>query len=202
MGETQFLQLLTAQLANQDPTSPMDDTAFVGELAQFSSVEQLTTANSNLESLLVAQTSNNETATADLIGKQVLYNASTVNVGTTGGATMLNASFNGAATGGTATISNSTGQTVATVSFGAEPSGAVQIPWNGMGANGNPVPPGNYTVSFSATGSNGNSVAVTSQATGLVTGVDFSAGYPQLLINGSLVTMSSVDQIQEVPPAA
>jgi len=36
LGKDQFLQILTAQLANQDPTAPMDSNAFVAQLAQFS----------------------------------------------------------------------------------------------------------------------------------------------------------------------
>ena len=45
--ESQFLQLLVAQLKNQDPTSPSDPTQFIGELAQFSQVEQGVTIAAN-----------------------------------------------------------------------------------------------------------------------------------------------------------
>lgn len=47
-----FLQLLVAQLKNQDPTNPADPTTFVAQLASFSSVEQLVNANSKLGSML------------------------------------------------------------------------------------------------------------------------------------------------------
>ncbi|HZP19795.1 MAG TPA: flagellar hook assembly protein FlgD [Bauldia sp.] len=50
-----FLKLLIAQLKNQDPTQPMDSTAFVAQLATFSQVEQSISANSKLDSLLTAQ---------------------------------------------------------------------------------------------------------------------------------------------------
>jgi flagellar basal-body rod modification protein FlgD len=49
-----FLKLLIAQLKNQDPSQPMDSTAFVAQLATFSQVEQSITANSKLDSLLAA----------------------------------------------------------------------------------------------------------------------------------------------------
>jgi flagellar basal-body rod modification protein FlgD len=50
-SEQAFLQLLITQLKNQDPTNPADPTQFVAELAQFSSLEQMTNMNSNIQSL-------------------------------------------------------------------------------------------------------------------------------------------------------
>jgi len=68
LGETQFLQLLTTQLQNQDPLSPMDDTQSVAELAQFSSLQ----ATSNLASSFTAFQSNFAVMqSASLIGKNV-----------------------------------------------------------------------------------------------------------------------------------
>ncbi|MEP9368262.1 flagellar hook assembly protein FlgD [Xanthobacter sp. VNH20] len=49
-----FLQLLVAQLKNQDPTSPMDSTAYMSQLASFSQVEQSVASNTKLDSLLSA----------------------------------------------------------------------------------------------------------------------------------------------------
>ena len=51
-NEGTFLTLLVAQLKNQDPLSPTDSTQFVGELAQFSSLEQLTNINTNVGTLV------------------------------------------------------------------------------------------------------------------------------------------------------
>src|ERR1700759_3303951 len=47
----EFLTLLTAQLKNQDPTNPTDPTQFVAQLAQFSTVEQLTKSNTTLDTI-------------------------------------------------------------------------------------------------------------------------------------------------------
>ena len=49
-----FLSLLTTQLKNQDPSTPMDSNTFTSELVQFSSVEQQITTNSSLTSLIQA----------------------------------------------------------------------------------------------------------------------------------------------------
>ncbi|HZO92342.1 MAG TPA: flagellar hook capping FlgD N-terminal domain-containing protein [Candidatus Baltobacteraceae bacterium] len=68
LGETQFLQLLTTQLQNQDPMNPMDDTQSVAELAQFSALQ----ATSNLASSFSSFQSNFAVMqSASLIGKTV-----------------------------------------------------------------------------------------------------------------------------------
>ena len=61
--ENMFLQLLVAQLKNQDPTSPTDSTAFVTQLAQFQTLEQslkqgqdVSTIRSDLDALIASQT--------------------------------------------------------------------------------------------------------------------------------------------------
>ena len=55
LGANAFLQLLIAQMKNQDPTQPMDSTQFVAQLATFSQVQESVTTNSKLDSLLTAQ---------------------------------------------------------------------------------------------------------------------------------------------------
>ena len=73
LGKDDFLKLLTTQLQHQDPLQPMDSQAFIAQLAQFSSVEQLTALGTRLDTLLVAQASANQLQTASLVGKEVLF---------------------------------------------------------------------------------------------------------------------------------
>jgi flagellar basal-body rod modification protein FlgD len=68
LGETAFLNLLITQLKNQDPLNPMKDTEFIAQLASFSSLEQMTTINTNIGNLLAQQ---NYTNAAGMIGKQI-----------------------------------------------------------------------------------------------------------------------------------
>lgn len=55
-GKNEFLQLLVTQLQNQDPLNPMDNTEFLSQMAQFSSLEQLIHINTTLEKMSAAQT--------------------------------------------------------------------------------------------------------------------------------------------------
>jgi flagellar basal-body rod modification protein FlgD len=63
-----FLQLLVTQMQNQNPLDPMDSTEFVSQLATFSSLEQMTTMNENMTSLISQQTFSN---TASMLGKTI-----------------------------------------------------------------------------------------------------------------------------------
>ncbi len=68
LTQNDFLKLLTVQMQNQDPMQPMDDQAFMGQMAQFSTLQATTTMSSNMTSLLSAS---NLTTASSLLGKQV-----------------------------------------------------------------------------------------------------------------------------------
>ena len=68
LGKDDFLQLLIAQLTHQDPTAPMDDTQFIAQMAQFSSLEQMTNMSTGFTKLSALLASSEATAA---IGKQV-----------------------------------------------------------------------------------------------------------------------------------
>src|SRR4029079_13178737 len=66
-----FLTLLTTQLKNQDPTSPMDSNQFTQQLVMYSQVEQQISTNDNLKTLITQGTSNASAMTAGYLGKKV-----------------------------------------------------------------------------------------------------------------------------------
>lgn len=68
LGKDDFLKLLITQLSNQDPTSPMENTEFIAQMAQFSSLEQMTNMSSEFSKLNSVLVSNNAVGT---IGKTV-----------------------------------------------------------------------------------------------------------------------------------
>src|SRR6185437_4592382 len=72
-----FLTLLTTQLQNQDPLSPMDTNTFTQQLVSFSEVEQQIDTNNNLQSLIQLQTTNESIAALPLVGQQIQYSGAT-----------------------------------------------------------------------------------------------------------------------------
>ena len=70
VSENEFLQLLVAQIQNQDPTNPTDSTTFVTQLAQFSALEQLIAIHGDLDSLAQPGNSGTQNIASTQGGKQ------------------------------------------------------------------------------------------------------------------------------------
>ena len=73
LGQDAFLKLLICQMQNQDPLNPMDNTEYVSQLAQFTSLEQMQEMNSTMEDM---NTTYNNTQATGMIGKTVKYTSS------------------------------------------------------------------------------------------------------------------------------
>ena len=71
LGKDDFLQLLTTQLKNQDPMNPMEDMDFIGQMAEFSSLEQMLNLNSSVEKINTALTNNTTTQAMMFLGTNV-----------------------------------------------------------------------------------------------------------------------------------
>jgi len=196
LGKDEFLKLMMAQLAQQDPTAPSDSNAFVAQLAQFSSLEQMQNVNTSLQSLLVGQASQNGTSAINLVGKDVLYKTDQITLGD-GGTATASAKLGAEAADVTATITDSTGKVVRTIKLGAEPAGDLQVRWDGREESGNTAKPGTYKVSITAKDSQGNLVDVEQRASGRVTGVSFEKGYPEAILGDQRLKMSDILEINE-----
>lgn len=73
LGKDDFLRILIAQLQYQDPLNPMDDREFISQMAQFSSLEQMTNMNSAIQQFVKQQTSQTLVQHSELIGKRVTW---------------------------------------------------------------------------------------------------------------------------------
>lgn len=197
LGKDDFVKLLMTQLGNQDPTSPMDNQAFVAQLAQFANVELLQGANTRLDTMALATASSNQTLAAGLVGKDVAFKSDSVHL-QAGQAAPLEANLAGSATEVTAVVMDASGKPVRTLRLGAQSAGALSASWDGRDDLGQPQPPGDYTVRITASDLAGKSVSVSQRGTGRVSGVSFEQGYPELLVGGTRLKMSDVIEIHEV----
>jgi len=186
-----FLSLLTTQLQNQNPLSPLDTNQFTQQLVEFASVEQQMNMNSQLGTLITLQQTSQATSALGFIGATVTVNGNTAQLASG----QANWSY-AVKTPATATIniSNSTGQvvysTTQTIQAGTQP-----FTWNGMDSQGNSLPNGDYTAAITATDANGQNVPVTTQVQGVVSGVDVSQNPPLLTIGDQSYPLSQVTQI-------
>jgi flagellar basal-body rod modification protein FlgD len=196
LGKDEFLKLMMAQLAQQDPTAPSDSNAFVAQLAQFTSLEQMQNVNSTLQSMLIGQASQNNTGAIGLVGKDVLYKTDQLTL-EQGQRPVASAKLGAEASEVTATITDESGRIVRTIKMGGQPAGTVEIEWDGREESGNTAKPGKYTVSISAKDSKGNIVDVDQRARGRVTGVSFENGYPEVILGDQHLKMSDIVEINE-----
>jgi flagellar basal-body rod modification protein FlgD len=196
LGKDEFVKLLLAQLAHQDPTSPMDSQAFVAQLAQFAQVELASNANADLERLLVGQAASQQTSVVNLVGKDILYKSDAVEL-TDGGTAHIQATLAAPAANVTAVVTDDSGKIVRTIKLGAQTAGALDVPWDGRNDSGTQQPAGSYHVSVAAADAGGSSVAVESRSQAHITGVSFEDGVPVLVAGSTHIQLSEVIQISE-----
>jgi flagellar basal-body rod modification protein FlgD len=188
---TEFLQLLTTQLQNQDPLSPMDTNQFTQQLVEFAQVEQQMKSNDSLSTLVSLQQSAQTTQALQLVGSTVVVNGSTAQLANGSATWSLNSTQPATAT---VTITAPTGQTAFTGTYTVN-SGAQTFNWNGQGNDGTLWPAGNYTLTATATSASGQSTAISTQVQGTVSSVDLTQTPPVLLVGGQNYTMSDIQQI-------
>jgi len=180
MGKEDFLMLLVAQLQNQDPLSPDDPTDFTAQLAQFSSLEQLTSLNDSMENLVTSNSNSDRLSTLNTIGKDVTYNGSSFNF--TGDPVTLGYELDGQASEVTLSLTQN-GVTIATLEGNELETGSYFITWDGLSADGTTAPPGNYDIVLQAKSATEDSVAAAALIQSEVTGVDLGGE-----LGGTLIT--------------
>ena len=184
-----FLTLLTTQLKNQDPTSPMDSNQFTQQLVMYSQVEQQIDTNTNLKSLLAQGNSQAAALATTYLGKNVSVTSGQASLA--GGAANWTYSLGSAAAATTLTVTNASGQIVFN-GPGETASGAHAFAWNGKDNNGNALPDGSYKLSVAASDANGTAVSASVASAGTVSQIDMTSGTPLLVIGSMEVGVADV----------
>jgi flagellar basal-body rod modification protein FlgD len=162
-----FLTLFLAQLNNQDPTNPMESYELASQLAQFSTVEQLSTLNTEVASLESYLTSICNEQLVDMVGKQVTGVSDALKV-KDGDVTACSYTLDSAASDVTVKIYDSDGDLVTTLSTGAQDAGTYSINWDGTDSEGNTVADGDYTCAVQMTDTSGAVSDLTTTVSGVV----------------------------------
>jgi flagellar basal-body rod modification protein FlgD len=196
LGKDDFLKLLTTQLQQQDPTQPMDSTAFVAQLAQFSTLEQMSNTNDTLTKLLTAQGTSMQTTAAAMVGRSAVFNTNQVTL-EQGKPATITANLSQAAVNVNVALADKDGQQVRVLNLGAMASGQNRITWDGRDSGGTPLPSGTYTAQVLATDLNGKSIALTQKGSARITGIAFDNGTTKFLAGGSSLQLSDISELDE-----
>ena len=200
VDQADFMRLLLAQLQNQDPLNPLDSANFSAQLAQFSSLEQLTQINKTLADGHTSSGTSRFEAVA-FIGRQVTAAGDEISVAD-GAATTLDYRL---ATAGTvrARVLDASGREVAAVQLGTLAPGPYRLDLADL-ADVPHLADGIYSVRLTVSDGSGTAIPVDTSVSGRVTGVDLGTSPPTLLLGEQRVALADVTAIRELPlePAA
>lgn len=196
MDQSDFLTLMTAQMKNQDPFEPVDNTQMVAQMAQFSSLAGISEMNTTLQAIAAKL---NATSTTDLVswvGRTVLTEGNVAyprTDGSLGGMIELGAD----AAEVNVVIEGPNGEILKSVSLGAAPAGRTEFEWDGTTDTGEPAGDGPFTIRVAARSANGDAVAAQPLVWAPVTAVAMgSDGNPVLTLPGiGQVSTTAIRQI-------
>lgn len=191
-----FIQLMMTQMQHQDPLEPMENQEFLSQLAQLTSVEQLRSANSNLEILQLYQSSINNAQSVSFLGKNIKAAGDSFQF-EDDGSVDLSYRLGSDAAQVKITIFDGEGNAVRVIDAGNLDKGEHEVEWDGRNDDGSPLPAGEYTYAVSAKDGDGNTVSTLTFISGLVDGVTFEGGIPLLHVGSQKVTMGEILEINQ-----
>ena len=197
LGRDAFLKLLTTQLTNQSPLDPMDNEAFVAQLAQFSSVEGIKGMQASLENMVSGMRQEQMVSGANLVGKKVVIEGGSFiggnnedsigSVNLSGNAESL--SFN--------VYDSKTGELVYSETKRNVDAGATSLSWDGKSSVGSVLPYGAYTMTATAQ-IDGETTPLHVTTTAEVRSVKWNPQLQQLALeigDGIYIPLTSVERI-------
>lgn len=149
LTQEDFFSLLSQQLSMQDPFKPVDNDQMISQMASFSTVDGIKNLNDEIVNLNSVMTSSQALQASGLVGQKVLIPSDTGNI------SAEDTSINGvistpeAIDSITVRIEDEKGQLVKSYTVDGSAGGNVDVNWDGLGTNGEPVAPGNYAIKAS-----------------------------------------------------
>jgi flagellar basal-body rod modification protein FlgD len=175
LGKDAFLKLLVVQLQNQDPLNPLDDKEFIAQLAQFSSLEQMTNISDGIKSLTDKTAQQDMLSAVNYIGKDVTASGSSMTK-YDNFVTPVYFTLSGTAAQVYANVYDENRNLVRTEKFTSMQAGEFAFTWDGTDYNGKPVNNGQYNVYFAAESPTGAAVLVDTEVSGTITALEQGNG--------------------------
>ena len=188
-GTSDFLELMIAQLQNQNPLDPTDTNEFVNQLISYEQIDQTEEMNESLSSMLTSFNSLISTSAVDYLGQTVEAYGDTTSL--QDGQATWGYSLSDEAADVTVTVKDSDGNTVWEGS-GETEAGKHTFTWDGKCSDGTQLSDGEYTIEVEATDADGGSVYGYTTVIGKVDGIDSSSGDTLLTIGGTSVALDNV----------
>ena len=203
--QNRFLTLLIAQMKNQDPSNPMDNSQLTTQMAQLSTVTGISQLNNSLSTLMSNLNSSQALSTANMIGHSVLAPGNSIQLTsdttkdasgteTTSQKAVFGVNLSGTASSVVVTIKDSSGAVVHTTDLGTQAAGVVPVIWDGSNDTGGKVADGNYTFTVSAS-NNGAAVTASTLSFGTVSSVSTASDGVKLNVT-NVGTIKPTDVVQ------
>ncbi|MFO7839135.1 MAG: flagellar hook capping FlgD N-terminal domain-containing protein [Desulfosalsimonadaceae bacterium] len=193
LGKNDFLNLLVAQLENQDPLDPSDPTEFTSQLAQYSSLEQLQNINSSMEALDSVKGEFERMSALSLIGKNVVAESNTFRF--EGDPVELGYRFSGSMEEASLYVKDESGRVVDEIRIDSPAAGEHFLSWAGAEDGAADLPEGSYTLEVAGKKADGSEVSGVPLVGSRVTGADFQGSEASLLTPGGSISVSDVSRV-------
>ena len=198
LGRDAFLQLFTTQLKNQNPLNPMDNEAFVAQLAQFSSLEAMKGVQGSMEEMAAESKTERFLLGSNLLGKKLNLDAQSVRGGD-GREISAEATFPLSADTAVFSVYDAkSGQLIYREDFENVPAGKLALKWGGKDAHGDEMPDGTYNLALTGEKAGDRFVVpmLTEQA---ITAVSWDATASKMkfeIEDGRILDMAEIERIQ------
>jgi flagellar basal-body rod modification protein FlgD len=191
LDRSSFLTLLTTQLQNQNPLEPLSNEEFISQLTTFSSLEQLQSMNSKLESVYVGIAAMNNASMASLLGTDIIARGDEFHYD---GSNSVNLHYSAPPDTASAMLSvyDSSGRLVDSRPLGELADGEGAYLWDGQGMNGEDLPEGIYRFQIDGSTPDGQSVNIEERIEGTITEMDYSTGAPLPSLDGVVIDLGNI----------
>lgn len=189
-----FLTMLTTQLQNQDPSSPMSSDTFTSELATFAGVQQQVNTNTNLSTLISLNQDSQMTSGNDLVGQRATFTGTQIPLQSGTG------SIGFTTTGPepiAIAITDASGNVVRTAQK-TSVAGSNNWTWDGKDDSGNTLMNGTYNIAVQTEDRAGNASGVPFTVSGIITGVSKSSSGVSVQMGSENVNMNNINSLTPV----